>query len=96
MSLEESESFKDSLIDFYDREDPNGNGNLECMVLDQYFPRNEVIAAHIWKRSTNGFGLDEFNLTHADLSNPRHGLLLCKKMKKQMVKKDIFPCESNT
>jgi len=50
------------------------------MILGECFPKHLVIASHIWKRSTNGAGLEEFNLKEDDINNPRNGMLLCKEI----------------
>ena len=79
-SKEEQEAFKDALVAFYQRQHPSNPKLLKCMVLDGFFPKQLVIASHIWKHCTHGEGLDEFGLREDDLSNPRNGFLLCKEI----------------
>lgn len=79
-SKEEQEAFKEVLIVFYQRQHPSDPKLLRCMVLDDFFPRQLVIASHIWKHCTRGEGLDEFGLREDDLSNPRNGILMCKEI----------------
>ena len=81
-SKEEQESFKEVLIAFYQCMHPSDPKLLRCMVLGDFFPRQLVIASHIWKHCTNGEGLEEFGLRENDLSNPRNGILMCKEIEK--------------
>lgn len=76
-SQHEDAAFKNSLIDFYRRGHPTDQAVLKCMVLGDYFPKKNVIASHIWKRSTHGNGLEEFGLRLSDVHSPRNGMLLC-------------------
>lgn len=71
----DSEKFKAALVSFYDRGNP-ANNQVKCMILDTFFPRNQVIAGHIWKHETAGEGLEEFGLAVGDLDNPRNGILM--------------------
>jgi len=75
-SQKEQYEFKKKLINFYGCEDPKNSNNLFCMVLDQPFERTKVIAAHLWKYSTYGEGLDEFGLKADDVSSPRNGIII--------------------
>lgn len=77
---EEQEAFKESLIVFYQRQHPSDSKLLRCMVLDDFFPKQFVIASHIWKHCSRGEGLDEFGLREDDLSNPRNGMLMCREI----------------
>lgn len=91
----EQASFKDDLVRFYDRADPSTRENLFCMVLDRSYPRNQVRAAHIWKRCTNGIGLDAFGLSSENLEDPRNGLLLAEAIEEAFdVKRVCFVAES--
>jgi len=77
-SKEEQEVFKGVLITYYQRQHPTDDKLLRCMILDHFFPKQLVIASHIWKHCTHGEGLDEFGLREDDLSNPRNGILMCR------------------
>ncbi len=79
-SQHEQESFKTSLIQFYQRQDPSDDKRLRCMILNDFFPRQLVIASHIWKYCTRGRGLEEFGLNEEDLNSPRNGILMCKEI----------------
>lgn len=72
----EQTEFKQKVIEFYQRQDPNVPGNLLCMVLNRSYPRDQVRAAHMWKYKTYGKGLEEFGLEYSDVSSPRNGLIL--------------------
>ena len=76
----EQADFKENLINYYQHQHPSDPNLLRCMVLDDFFPRNLVIASHIWKYSTNGRGLDEFGLLEENLSSARNGILMCRKI----------------
>jgi len=77
-SREESTDFKNNLITFYDCAHPTDLRQIKCMVLNQFFRKNTVIASHIWKFCTEGEGLTDFNLEPADLNSNRNGLLMSK------------------
>lgn len=77
-SKKEQGNFKNDLIKYYKRKKSYFSTDLHCMILDQPFPRDQVIASHIWKYSTRGRGLQKFGLTVKDETNPRNGLLLVK------------------
>ena len=84
-TLVESTSFKDTLIEFYhcavgDR--------VKCMATGRDYPRKEVRASHIIKRSTNGDTMDLFGLL-ADIDNPRNGMLLLEPIEQAFDRKDI-------
>jgi hypothetical protein len=79
----ESAQFKNSLAGFYQCEDPvNHPQELKCMILDTFFPRKDVIGAHIWKHCTAGNGLEEFGLNKHDVHSYRNGMLICEEIKK--------------
>jgi hypothetical protein len=73
----DSEVFKNALTNYYLRAHPSDPQLLKCMILNDFFPRQNVIAGHIWKHETRGEGLEEFNLNVGDLENPRNGILMC-------------------
>ena len=78
-SGDEQEGFKTAVLDFYQRRSPEkvrDKPMAVCMVSQEVFPQPLVIASHIWKYASQGFGLDEFGLKMADLNSPRNGLLL--------------------
>jgi hypothetical protein len=52
------------------------------MILNKYFDRNFVRAAHICKAATKGVGLTEFQLEESDVNNERNGLLLYESIEK--------------
>ena len=88
-SRQEQTAFKESLINFYNCSDPSDPNILKCMVLDRFFAKDKVIASHIWKFSTGGDGLLEFNLHPKDLNSTRNGLLLCESIVKAFDVKDV-------
>ncbi len=73
----EQAEFKERLIKFYNCAHPIDKGVLRCMVMNKYFPREKVIASHIWKYSTRGTGLEEFGLKESDITSERNGVLIC-------------------
>ena len=75
----EQTAFKTALLEFYQCSSPvkvRDKPMAICMVSQKEFPQPLVIASHIWKHASQGFGLDEFGLKMADLNSPRNGLLL--------------------
>mmetsp|Transcript_65440 Transcript_65440/g.98692 ORF Transcript_65440/g.98692 Transcript_65440/m.98692 type:complete len:86 (-) Transcript_65440:330-587(-) len=64
---------------FYQRESSSGQG-VKCQILDEYVAhavaQNTIIAAHIWKASTQGRDLEEFGLCAEDVNTARNGLFL--------------------
>jgi hypothetical protein len=88
-SPQEQTDFKESLINFYNCSDPSDPNILKCMVLDRFFSRNKVRASHIWKFSTGGEGLKDFNLLPLDLNSPRNGLLFCESIEECFDVKDV-------
>ena len=81
----ESSSFKDALIDFYECAFED---KVTCMATGCAYPRNEVRASHIVKRSTNGDTMKLFGLP-TDIDNPRNGLLLLEPIEQAFDRKDI-------
>lgn len=84
----EQATFKESLISVYDRGCQN-SGCLRCMVLDVELPRGRVIAAHLWKRSTHGDGLEYLALKKTDVHSTRNGLLLYDPIEKAFDRKEL-------
>ncbi|PRP73987.1 hypothetical protein PROFUN_16362 [Planoprotostelium fungivorum] len=71
--------WKNKLIQYYQRADLNNPGNITCMMLNQSFPGNKVIAAHLWDRSTNGLDLPhDFGLPIDSIDSERNGILVAK------------------
>lgn len=85
----ESIAFKNSLIEFYQCKHQTDNSLIKCMILDQFFARDSVIAGHIWKHETAGEGLEEFGLQCKDLHNPRNGILMCSGFEKAFDVKQV-------
>ena len=60
-----SENFRKKVISYYGRVSPSKK-DVKCQVLDILTPikeaQDKIIAAHIWKASTRGKGLEEFGL----------------------------------
>lgn len=75
------DKFRKKVIAFYDRAS-NSKKNVKCQILDELTPiaeaQDKIIAAHIWKASTRGKGLDEFGLLPKDINSPRNGIFLTK------------------
>jgi len=91
-SKTEQKEFKEALIDYYQRADPNQPNNLFCMILNRSIQRDQVIASHIWKFATHGEGLEEFGLDKSDVSSPRNGLLLAKPIENAFDSKQVCFC----
>lgn len=81
----ESNIFKDVLIEFY--ECAVGD-KVKCMATGRAYPRNEVRASHIIKRSTNGDTMELFGLP-ADIDNPCNGMLLVEPFEQAFDRKDV-------
>jgi len=78
-SADEQEAFKTAVLEFYHCSSPEkvrDKPMAVCMVSQRVFPKPLVIASHIWKYASQGFGLDEFGLKLADLNSVRNGLCL--------------------
>eukprot|EP00339_Tiarina_fusa_P003020 CAMPEP_0117010082 /NCGR_PEP_ID=MMETSP0472-20121206/8983_1 /TAXON_ID=693140 ORGANISM="Tiarina fusus, Strain LIS" /NCGR_SAMPLE_ID=MMETSP0472 /ASSEMBLY_ACC=CAM_ASM_000603 /LENGTH=304 /DNA_ID=CAMNT_0004712537 /DNA_START=75 /DNA_END=989 /DNA_ORIENTATION=+ len=73
--------FRKKVIAFYDRAS-NSRKTVKCQILDELTPITEaedkIIAAHIWKASTRGKGLEEFGLLPKEINNARNGMFLTK------------------
>lgn len=52
------------------------------MVTDISANETTVVAVHIWKCSTWGEGLEEFNLKPSDVKSARNGLLVLEPIEK--------------
>lgn len=79
-----SKRFRRKVIDYYKRASNSGK-SVKCQILDEYISNNEaedeatgIIAAHIWKASTRGHGLEEFGLEPEYVNSARNGLFLTK------------------
>lgn len=83
----ESTQFKDSLVEYYNRLGTTPN-TLRCMVTNQEYPRNEVRAAHLVKRSTQGDTMHLYGLS-PNINNPRNGILLIEPIELAFDRKDI-------
>eukprot|EP00128_Syssomonas_multiformis_P001146 Colp12_sorted_trinity150504_noHs@13315 len=79
-------AFKQSVIQFYR---PKSRGNLNCMILNKCYPRDTVVAVHIWKKCTDGKGLRSFGLSETDVDDPRNGLLLVKPIEEAFDNKQL-------
>jgi hypothetical protein len=88
-SQKEQSAFKNSLIKFFKRQPSYFRSDLKCMVLNESFKRDEVIASHIWKYSKRGRGLQKFGLTVLDADNSRNGLLMVKSIEERFDIKDL-------
>ena len=78
-SADEQKDFKTAVLEFYhcsSLEKVRDKPMAVCMVSQRLFPKPLVIASHIWKYASQGFGLDEFGLKLADLNSARNGLCL--------------------
>ena len=73
--------FRQDVIEFYGRMSNSGK-SVRCQILDEYilskWANDKIIAAHIWKASTRGKGLEEFGLQAEDVNSARNGLFLTK------------------
>ena len=76
--------FRKKVIKFYQRQIHSGK-SVKCQILDECVRKEDasdentgIIAAHIWKASTRGHGLQEFGLRVDDINSPRNGLFLTK------------------
>jgi hypothetical protein len=73
--------FRKKVIAFYDRASKSRK-TVKCQILDELTPITEaedkIIAAHIWKASTRGKGLEEFGLLPKEINNARNGMFLTK------------------
>lgn len=95
----EQKEFKTRLIGYYNRQEKlakkvtsfilGRKSMLKCMILDEYFDRNVVIASHIWKNSMHGVGLPKFGLTVQDAMSPRNGFLMVKMIEERFDIKDV-------
>ena len=81
----ESSSFKDALIAYYHCA---VDIRVKCMTTGRDYPRNEVRASHIIKRSTHRDTLTLFGLP-ADIDRPRNGILLLEPIVQSFDRKDI-------
>ena len=82
----ESSTFKDKLIKFY--ECAAAGDQVKCMATGNTYPRHEVRASHIIKRSTNGETLELFGLPPG-IDEARNGMLLLQPIEMAFDRKDI-------
>lgn len=85
---EDQEDFKNKLIMFYQC-GTNETKKVKCMIMNKFFDRGCVRAAHIWKSATNGIGLPAFKLEESDVHNERNGLLLFESIEKNFDRKKL-------
>lgn len=71
----EQGDFKDALVNYYDRGDPQNPGNIFCMVLNWSYPPPSVKASHICKHADPSKML-LYGLQPSDINSERNGLLL--------------------
>jgi hypothetical protein len=85
---DEQIDFKNNLIIYYNCGGINTE-QIKCMILNKFFDRTLVRAAHIWKSATKGVGLPEFGLKESDINNERNGLLLYESIEKAFDHKQL-------
>ena len=83
----ESTVFKDALAEFYNCKRTEDT-NLKCMITNAFYPRHEVRASHIIKRSTDGDTMHLYGLT-ANVDHVRNGLLLLEPIEQAFDRKDL-------
>lgn len=83
----ESTVFKDALADFYGCT-RSRNRDLKCMLTGNFYPRREVRASHIIKRSTDGDTMHLYGLP-PNVDHVRNGLLLLEPIEQAFDRKDI-------
>lgn len=83
----ESCLFKDNLALYYQCTRPT-DSYLKCMVTGAFYPRNEVRASHIVKKSTDGMTMHLYGLP-TDIDHVRNGLLLLEPIEQAFDRKDI-------
>ena len=86
-TVEESATFKQSLVDYYQRQGVVDSSRIRCMILDIELPGSAVRGAHIWKSFTNGEGLEDFCLKRCDVSTARNGFLLANRIEEYFDRK---------
>ena len=79
-----SKPFRKKVIEYYKRGSNSGK-KVKCQILDHYILNAEaedeatgIIAAHIWKASTRGHGLQDFGIPPQEVKSARNGLFLTK------------------
>eukprot|EP00696_Hemimastix_kukwesjijk_P017961 gnl/Hemi2/6747_TR2299_c0_g1_i1.p1 gnl/Hemi2/6747_TR2299_c0_g1~~gnl/Hemi2/6747_TR2299_c0_g1_i1.p1 ORF type:complete len:355 (-),score=67.87 gnl/Hemi2/6747_TR2299_c0_g1_i1:159-1151(-) len=98
---QEQKDFRRRVIEFYERagSPPTATtpGTVRCMVSGVELPGTELTAAHIWKYSTLGAGLEEFQLERSCVSDARNGLILAKPIERAFDTKRLgFELEPTT
>jgi len=83
----ESTVFKDALAVFYGCTRTT-NTDLKCMLTGNFYPRPEVRASHIIKRSTDGDTMHLYGLP-PNVDHVRNGLLLLEPIEQAFDRKDI-------
>ena len=84
----EGNVFKNALADFYGCRISTDNKLLKCMLTGNIYPRHEVRASHIIKRSTDGDTMHLYGLP-ANIDHVRNGLLLLEPIEQAFDRKDI-------
>jgi len=83
----ESSVFKDSLAVFYGCT-RTVDTDLKCMLTGNFYPRHEVRASHIIKRSTDGDTMHLYGLP-PNVDHVRNGLLLLEPIEQLFDRKDL-------
>jgi hypothetical protein len=86
-TLYESETFKNKLVDYYQRR--GRNNSINCMVMNTFYPANEETSSYIVKKSTQGDTMESFGLFHSQIDSERNGLLLLEPIKQAFDRKDL-------
>jgi hypothetical protein len=97
ITREENHDFKQRLILFYQCQHSTNPNLVKCMMLNDFLNKKRVKASHIYKVSTLGIGLDDFNLVQPNLWNERNGLLLYTTIEDAFDRKEVcFMCNRLT
>lgn len=87
-----SDKFRKNVISYY-RLISQSKKNVKCQILDKFTPieeaQDKIIAAHIWKASTRGKGLEEFGLEETNVNSSRNGLFLTKGIEEAFDKQQV-------
>mmetsp|Transcript_7687 Transcript_7687/g.8152 ORF Transcript_7687/g.8152 Transcript_7687/m.8152 type:complete len:246 (+) Transcript_7687:101-838(+) len=83
----ESHQFKSLLATYYNCT-RTADTQLKCMLTNTFYPRNEVRASHLVKKSTNGDTMHLYDLP-SDIDHVRNGLLLLDPIEQAFDRKDI-------
>lgn len=82
------EIFKDEMLTYYDCRHPTDINMAKCLVLNRFFPKNKVIAAHIVSLEEQDKILF-VGLKPSDIWNKRNGLLLWEPIEKAFNSLDL-------